>query len=192
MVRPPGAVSPIAVSSAEGWPAASTTTAALTAASVASAVYRSHEHREYLRQQLLRQLVDGYHVHAGIGQCGYQRSHADAAEADDRYRLPGLRLADIEYRAAPGEHRATQQRGDRRRDIMVHRYDAGPVDDGMRRETRHAQVVVEPFAVRLSLSRHRATSRHCSLRCLADTGSAHRSRMPRSAPQRGKKVITTR
>ena len=80
-------------------------------------------------------------MHAGVGQRGHHRGHPDAAEANDGHRLPGLRLADIEHRTAAGQHRAAQQRGDRRGNVTIDRHDAGPVDHGMRRETGHAQVV---------------------------------------------------
>ncbi len=110
-----------------------------------------------------------------------QRTHADAADADDHHRLTGLHLCDVGGRAVTGRHRAAHDGGGLERDVLidlddrvlvhghvrregaeqVHRrhlggarvHPAGSVRDGLAAEQHRAAITQRPVALQARLTR---------------------------------------
>ncbi len=82
-----------------------------------------------------------------MGQRGQHGRHADSAHADDRDGVTRLRSARVEHRAPTGKHGATQERRHDRGHVGIDGDHRPPVDDGVRGERGHPEVVQHACAV---------------------------------------------
>ena len=141
--------------------------------------------------QLLGDGVDADHLAGTPGDRRQDRGHPHSTEPDDHHGLAGLRIARVEDGTAAGEDGASEHGRHIGGDVVADGNDRAAVDDRVRRESGHPEVVVHGVAAAVQ-SRSPVEQGSVVVRTVPGTHGIRPSvAQPSHSPQRGRNVMTT-